>query len=406
MKRWVAVGLAWGTLAACTPGPRDDRPPRLVGTEVSADGTELHLDFDEPVAEAVTGGNFSAGPPVTVVEGPQVKVEVPRGLQPGKGYRWSAEVQDAQSNLTSVAGQFYGPNDHPARLRLNEVRMAGSGTHTDFVELLAEAGGSLGGWTLDAWSGPEALQRVILPDVAVEAGDLVVVHYRPGSDAAPGAREFWSADAKGLSATQGCLALRPRPRDPPNDTLAYAKEEGKGLALAAGLNVVAQEVATTGATATRTWNRTDDGWLLVANGCATPGAPNKLTPWPGPTSTRKGGTKTKGRRRGRSRLRGWPAAPGPSPRSEPGEAGPDARPAKEAQSEASPPVPPVRRRAPPVRRPAVPKGPGTGGRRGSGPSRGRGGEEPPPDPRGPGPRRPPPGVGPTGDPHRGAATRV
>jgi hypothetical protein len=311
MERWVALAWAWAALGGCTPAPRDERPPRLVATEVTADGTELHLDFDEPVAEAVTGGNFSPGPPVTVVAGPQVTLEVPPGLKPGKGYRWTAEVKDAQSNLTAVAGQFYGPNDHPARLRLNEVRMAGSGPHTDFVELLAEGAGSLGGWTLDAWSGPEALQRVILPDVAVEAGDLVVVHYRPGSDAAPGAREFWCVDAKGLSATQGCLALRPRPRDPPTDTLAYAKDEGKGKALAAEVMVDADEVATGGATATRTWSRTDDaGWLLVANGCATPGARNKLTPWPGPTSTRKGSTKTKGRRRGRSRPRGFPVVPG------------------------------------------------------------------------------------------------
>jgi len=107
-------------LLGCQPGlPPDTEPPRLLDTAVSESGTELALDFDEPVTQAKAGGDFAPQPPAPVVEGGRVTVPLPSHLKPGKGYRWTAEVEDARSNLTSVAGRFYGPNDHPAALRLN-----------------------------------------------------------------------------------------------------------------------------------------------------------------------------------------------------------------------------------------------------------------------------------------------
>ena len=159
------------TLLGCEPiPPGDTQPPRLVETVVSDKGGELSLVFDEPLAEAKAGGDFTPEAEATV-DGGRVRVVLPADLKPGKGYRWTAEVQDAEHNLTSVTGRFYGPNDHPAGLRLNEVRIAGSGTHTDFVELAVVKAGSLGGWTIDVFSGPEARQRMVLPDKAVSAGD-------------------------------------------------------------------------------------------------------------------------------------------------------------------------------------------------------------------------------------------
>jgi len=301
---WVAVGLA-----ACSPNTIwDDRPPRLVDTTVTPDGDELRLEFDEPVAEAVTGGDFTKKPAEPRVTGKTVAQPLPAGLKPGKAYQWKAEVTDAGRNLTSVAGRFYGPNDHPARLRLNEVRVAGSGPHSDMVELRVEEGGSLGGWTLEAFSGPQAKQRCILPDEAVEPGDFVVVRFKPGVDSAPGSRDYDVAGAKGLSAVKGCLALRPAPDRAPTDVLAYAKTPGEGAQLARNLGWTAEEADPSHCTATRTWCRSDEGWMLVANGCATPGAENKLTPWVDQPSSRKGSPKTKGRIPRSGRQRGWPAA--------------------------------------------------------------------------------------------------
>lgn len=416
----VAV-LALGALAACEPPPpQDTQPPHLIDARVSAE-RELALVFDEPVAEAVTGGDFAPAAPSTVA-GDRVTVPLPTTLQPGHGYRWSAEVEDARHNLTSVEGRFYGPNDHPARLRLNEVRVAGSGPHTDLVELRVEAAGSLGGWTLDAYSSPDSRQRIVLPDRAVVAGDLVVIHYRPtgdpaeqdetlasdtsgGSDVDPAAWDFWQPEGKGLSAVKGVLALRPSPTGEAADALVYSRRPGEGapLAAAVGWNQ-SEELDPSACTATRTWSRTDDypaRWIVTANGGATPGKPNRLSPWTGPPSSRSAAPKSKGR----------PTPGRPSPRSarqaclgskSTREAAVDARPphrsrvsrgrgrtgktqeilGRRAPRGPAPPPPTARSRGA-----EVPWAPGPEHRR-------RGGEEEPPHPASPSGRPRFPGIGP------------
>ena len=289
---------------ACQPSPPPDLlPPQLLGASVDTGGHDLSLQFSEPVEEAQAEVEDPPSPEPARIEGPTVKVPLPRTLKPGQDYRWKAEVKDAQKNLTSVAGRFYGPNSHPAGLRLNEVRVAGSGTKTDLIELRVEADGSLGGWTLEVWSGPEAKQRLVFPDVEVTAGQFVVVDCR----AAPKNSTQKSADSsaayvlpasKGLSATKGFLALRQSPTGPITDGLLYSKVAGQGvpIAQAAGWNGT-DELDPSGCTATRTWSRTDEvpaKWLLVANGCATPGSANKLTPWAGPPSIPVDSATTKG----------------------------------------------------------------------------------------------------------------
>jgi hypothetical protein len=300
-----------GVLAGCVPSPWQTTPPQLIAVVVTADTNELALEFDKPVAEAVVGGDVAPGKPR--VDGPHVKSSLANGLKPGGRYAWSAEVKDAGGNQTTVAGRFYGPNDHPAHLRLNEVRVAGSGDHTDFIELRVDEAGSLGGWTLDAYSTPDAWQRVVLPDVPVAAGELIVVRYRDGASDTRGAREFRQPEPKGLPATKGLLALRPSPAENPSDALLYCKTPGEAAALAdvagwPGRDELNPEYCT----ATRTWNRTADGaWVLAANGGATPGEPNGSTVWggPSPKKTAKPKTRRTRPRSGRGRRYGLDTTP-------------------------------------------------------------------------------------------------
>lgn len=300
--RIVSLFLA-AALAGCAPGsPQEAFPPRLMATEVSADGRELTLSFDEPLSRADSA--IDETPPDRVpVADTKVRIPLPPGLKPGQGHVWSAAVADEDSNVTTVAGKFYPANPHPAALRLNEVRVAGSGTKTDLIELRVEASGSLGGWTLEVWSGPENRQRTVLPDVAAVAGELLVVRYKTpeeGSDSALGSREYWQAGAKGLSAAKGLILLRPAPDRTAVDGLLYSKKPGEAAPIAEAAGWPDREEFDPAAcTATRTWCRTEGPeakWIVVASGGATPGAPNKLTPWEGQPSNRAGTPKTKGRR--------------------------------------------------------------------------------------------------------------
>jgi hypothetical protein len=229
-----------------------------------------------------------------------VPIVLPGGLPPGSGHLWEAEVVDPSRNTTSVAGKFYAPNERPASLRLNEVRIAGSGNRSDFVELRVEADGNLGGWTLEAWTTPQARQRLVLPDAPANKGDLVVVRFRTPeepTDTAPTAREYWPSEAKGLSPTKGVIVLRPAPQGEPLEALVYSKKPGDAVVLAEAAGWTgAGELDPTGCTPTRTWSRLEDGgWIVTATGGSTPGEPNSSTPWEGLISSRAGSTTTKER---------------------------------------------------------------------------------------------------------------
>lgn len=294
MRRFLWIALA---VVACEPPPFDSLPPRLLSSQVAADGTVVELTFDEPLARAEVRVD-EADTTAVSVEGPLVKVPLPPGLRAGSGHVWAAEVTDPQNNLTTVAGKFHAANQRPALLRLNEVRIAGSGTHTDFVELRVEVPGSLGGWAIEVWSGPESRQRLVLPDEEVPLGAFVVIRYKEpqeSTDSAQGAIEFWQTDGKGISGTKGLILLKERADGEAREGLLYAKKAGEAAALAKAAGWTDRtEHDPSGCTATRTWCRTDEGgdWLITANGGSTPGGPNKLKAWAGPPSTRGGTPKT------------------------------------------------------------------------------------------------------------------
>jgi len=426
---WALLGGALGAGCGGPPGVPDG-PPLLVATSVDPAGPSLDLAFDEPVGQARAGGDFQAGEVPVKVEGQTVKVPLPPRLTPGRRYHWTAEVQDSHLNLTTVGGRFFGPNDHPATLRLNEVRVAGSGTKADFVELRVEAPGSLGGWTLEVWSTPQAHTRKVFPDVAVEAGDLVVLHFKAGTDAdetgsraeasGPETRadawDFWQEGAKGLPGTKGAAVLRPTPTQAPGDGLAWEVQAGGGSSLATSAGWTAGPVLDPRAcTATRTWSRTDQTppeWIVTEAGGATPGEPNCQTPWAGPTASPRPKTTTKGRPRGPTpRGRGRPNGPGSTPGSAAAATGPGRpRPRGAGAEGRSEPSPGDRDRpglrgpeAPrPRTRPPGPRGRGETARR----PRGPGGAPRPRTPVAPGPGRPRPGTDSAGHPRRGEATPV
>lgn len=289
---WMLIAVV-----ACEPPPYDTLPPRLLSSQVAADGSVVELTFDEPLARAEVRVD-EASPTLISVESTRVKVPLPSGLRAGSGHVWTAEVTDPQNNVTTVAGKFHAANQRPALLRLNEVRIAGAGTHTDFVELRVEAPGSLGGWTVEVWSGPESRQRLVLPDEEVSVGAFVVVRYKgaqESTDSAPGAIEFWQTDGKGIPGTKGLILLKERSDAEAREGLLYAKKPGEAAALAEAAGWTDRtEKDPSGCTATRTWSRTDAGedWLITANGGSTPGGPNKLKAWAGPPSTRDGTPKT------------------------------------------------------------------------------------------------------------------
>ncbi len=267
-------------LSACgLAPPADTQGPKLKRSYL-AGGETLTLEWDESLGKAQAEAEFAAGRLPVEVEEAKLKLPLPPSLHPGQGYRWSVSVTDRAGNPTSLQGTVLGPNPHPARLRLNEVRFAGSGKKPDGVELLVLEAGNLGGITLE-YRGPGHERReMIFPDAQVAQGNYVIVLYKAGSASAT--RVYVQPGGKGLSAVAGVLSVRPDPQAPAVDQFVWSLRPGEGQALASQTKAATEVVehSALGCTANRTWCRGKaDSWLIVASGHASLGRANSLVPW-------------------------------------------------------------------------------------------------------------------------------
>ncbi len=315
MRNFIPALALAVTLAACVGGePRDTQGPKLqrhhlAPTTPGGTGWSLVLEWDEPLGKATADGDFAPQVPVKLEE-TRLLLGLPSGLRPGKEYHWSVSVGDKAGNPTSLQGKLLGPNEHPAGVRLNEVRFAGTGDKPDAVEVLVTQAGNLGGLTLD-YRGPGTHQDFVFPDTEVAKGALLVVLYKPGTSAA--GKVFFQPAGKGLSAVTGLLTLRTGPGEAPLDAFAWALRAGEArkLATAAGVPLgEGQERSPQGTTATRTWCRgTADTWMIVASGKSSIGRANTLVPWKPKPSSRKPVRSSNSAKSSRSRRSSSPICP-------------------------------------------------------------------------------------------------
>ena len=231
----------------------DLSPPVLVSAEPEG-SRGFDLRFDEAIApiagsftlEAPSGESSACEPKVRDRE---LRLGFPADTEPGAAYALCGEVEDGGGNSTRFALRFYGWNPHPASLRLSEIQTAKNGSatkpHRDFVEFEALSAGNLGGLEL-SWASAAKAYSYRFPGAEVARGDLVVLHLAPeglpaekdecagdlalsgGTDAAPCARDFWSA-AGGLPDASGVLVLRPRSGERPVDGLFYVEYGRSGV---------------------------------------------------------------------------------------------------------------------------------------------------------------------------------
>ncbi len=237
-------------LSSCLPDPAspilppaDLKPPLVL--EAGPEGARSFLlRFDEAVEPVAGSFGLEPGPasPAARAEGDFLRLEFGAELEPGADYAVTGEAEDGAGNATRFCFSFAGWNGRPAALRLSEAQAAknssASRPHRDFLELVVEEAGNLGGVEL-CWANSAKRFSYRFRGVEVGAGEYLVLHLAPegraeeidelgadlaasgGVDASPGARDFWCG-AGGLPDASGAVALRPRPGAPVADALFYA----------------------------------------------------------------------------------------------------------------------------------------------------------------------------------------
>ena len=250
-------------LAACDPVRQlskvdlgDVHPPELASQQIADDGS-LHLVFDEAVslvpdslhlnigstgstAARSSTGSISLQPGV-VTPGREIDLVIAEPTEPGREYAVEIAVRDPAGNSLTLVVPFFGPNPHPAALRLNEVLPKLSSSHRDSLELLVTSGGNLGGATVFLGLPDDYDACYTFPAMVVKTGDFVILHCKPegkpgeidetdgvasasGLNASPQARDFWWRDAPGLPDETGIISLAANPLGQIKDAVFYSNK--------------------------------------------------------------------------------------------------------------------------------------------------------------------------------------
>ncbi len=224
----------------------DFHPPRILSVETTDEHT-IELGFDKG-AEIIPGRlavSPDLGEPVVSGSGgTRLRLRFPEATVAGVEYVVDAGVQDARGNSLAFLARVYGHNPYPPDLLINELNPRASTTNPERVELVARSSGNLAGITLYNGSPSDYNSRFIFPSVEIEAGDFIILHFRPegtpeevnetvakdesgGSRAVDHAWDYWVAEGGGLPSNNGVLALYTTPRGRIMDAVIWSNRNSE-----------------------------------------------------------------------------------------------------------------------------------------------------------------------------------
>ncbi len=211
----------------------DYKPPVLVGWEVVS-AEKVRLEFNEEVVAMGNEKEFLLEASGTVVE-----MNYLNPMEPGKEVKGAIVVEDRFKNRLELLLSLYGYNPNVPELKLNELRLNGSGKRLDMAEMICLSSGSLAGVTFYRGLPGDYDFFFVFPNVQVEKGDYIVLHVAPtgdpseinevsrkdeasGLEVEANAWDFWLPKKEGLSGTNGVLSIAKAPGGELLDAIIYS----------------------------------------------------------------------------------------------------------------------------------------------------------------------------------------
>ena len=245
--RALATALLFALAAGCglVPDYRiltggDQTPPIFLGAECT-DRRTMVLSFNEAVRPI--HGTISIAPELPIegvsAQGNKIVVVVAADQSVGQEYTVEAAAEDLGRNSITLLCRLYGFNPDVPRVTINEFITQGSDTHPDLVELLATSSGNTAGLCICEGSRDHWQERFIFPAIRVEAGDYLLIHWKPqgiaaevnetadksaslGYDACPTAYDLWVPAGDGLSGNNGAITVYASPGGRILDAVIYS----------------------------------------------------------------------------------------------------------------------------------------------------------------------------------------
>ncbi len=177
-------------------------------------------------------------------------VEFQEEMIPGKSYHIEVVAYDTHHNSLHGVLPFYGFNNNPPKLLITEFTVEGNGkTRPETVEIFVLSDGNLAGVTVES-SKYQNHQRYIFPQLTVEKGEFILLHYRSTGDTTeidedsrkdssqapnthPEAWDLWITNrqpqlyedpiSEGLSPSNGALSIHTTPGGSIIDAVIFSK---------------------------------------------------------------------------------------------------------------------------------------------------------------------------------------
>lgn len=245
MKPFVPLMLL-ATLS-CSPLPpvpffdADALPPAIAALRLPSP-KRLEVEFSESigtVSEPIVSDSVGAPAVLHSPDARLVTFEFDEAPSPTTMHSIEAQVADLSRNELRFIINFHGLNPVLPAMLINEFTTQGSGNNPDLVELRVLSSGNLAGATLFEGTPENWKQRFVFPSVDVQAGDYVVVHFKPdgdeqeinetkrkdrsaGKNATDTAWDFWVPEGAGLSGNNGVLSLCENPLGGYLDVVLYS----------------------------------------------------------------------------------------------------------------------------------------------------------------------------------------
>lgn len=159
-------------------------------------------------------------------------------VPPGSRCLVEGQVIDHAGNSLFFSAAVYGWNENIPELIINEFTTQGSTANPDRVELVVLSAGNTAGVTFCDGVNLERIQRIILPPLDVESGDMIVIHCGKETGecitetvsmsesesvhASDFAWDVWIESGEGLSGNNGIISLYTTPRGELMDAVFYS----------------------------------------------------------------------------------------------------------------------------------------------------------------------------------------
>lgn len=154
-------------------------PPHIVSITTQSQFS-IAIEFNEPVLSTFSKVIISDNIQIDSMQNhtnSRILVHTDTQLLASQQYTITIYAKDTEGNSVLAIEYIYGYNNNIPSILINEFTCEGTKTNPDKVELIVLSSGNISGLALQQGGNNTYSKQVVFPDIQVEKGDFIVVHW-------------------------------------------------------------------------------------------------------------------------------------------------------------------------------------------------------------------------------------